>query len=476
MIHSPYRLKLVAIVGKDSIMPITRKGTRGVLFAFILVGVLISVVAPQQAWAADVQAMYRLYNPYTGEHFYTADGNEKNSLTGIGWRDEGTGWTAPTKSNTPVYRLYNPYVKGGDHHYTTSTDEYNKLKDAGWRQEGIGWYSDDAKGVPLYRQYNPYAQTGTHNYTADKNENDVLVSKGWREEGIAWYGVSNASYTYEVYYLDGQGSTWYDGYSRVLYVKTDNPDASFAMAATDTKSAISRVGCETGMYEDVKDLGKAGDTSGKVGTTVSSSRPNEQVFALRVQGGYLVQIGIMPDKMGQNTIELRELGSNGATTALRLSVNVVDYDAAVTQWIDQQIARYTNNSMNPVQKMEAICAGILKEFKYLPVDKASGDRINVLSQPYTPFFVSKMWDSYESPAVLEQVANRIGGLTNVHNCYYDYDYGTAGWSRTHFNVTAEYQGKTYTFMACPLSSTNEVDLTTLPMIDFANVSQFQKAS
>ena len=134
-------------------------------------------------------AMYRLYNPYTGEHFYTVNANERDTLKSIGWNDEGTGWTAPVKSKTPVYRLYNPYAPGGDHHYTMDVNEYNKLKDAGWRQEGIGWYSDDAKGTPLYRQYNPYAQTGTHNYTADKHENDVLVSKGWREEGVAWYGV-----------------------------------------------------------------------------------------------------------------------------------------------------------------------------------------------------------------------------------------------------------------------------------------------
>lgn len=138
--------------------------------------------------------MYRLYNPNTGEHFYTASYYEANSIVKAGWQYENVGWTAPTSSNTPVFRLYNPYVYGGDHHYTTSSVERDSLVAAGWRYERIGWYSDDAQGVPLYRQYNPNAVTGTHNYTTSKQENDSLVAAGWRAEGVAWYGLDpNAS-------------------------------------------------------------------------------------------------------------------------------------------------------------------------------------------------------------------------------------------------------------------------------------------
>ena len=130
---------------------------------------------------------YRLYNPNSGEHFYTQSAYERDSLVKAGWRSEGVGWTAVSTSSTPVYRLYNPYA--GDHHYTTSVVERDSLRKAGWRYEGIGWYSDDAKGVPLYRQYNPYAKTGTHNYTASALENLNLISAGWRFENVAWYAV-----------------------------------------------------------------------------------------------------------------------------------------------------------------------------------------------------------------------------------------------------------------------------------------------
>ncbi len=131
--------------------------------------------------------MYRLYNPNSGEHFYTSNAGERDLLASLGWHDEGIGWIAPAHSNTPVYRLYNE--NGGEHHYTTSVAERDMLVSLGWNDEGIGWYSDDAHTVPLYRQYNPNSFANNHNYTTSLGENDWLVSIGWRAEGIGWYGV-----------------------------------------------------------------------------------------------------------------------------------------------------------------------------------------------------------------------------------------------------------------------------------------------
>lgn len=131
--------------------------------------------------------MYRLYNPNSGEHFYTANFNERNYLIEVGWNYEGIGWIAPGTSNSPVYRLYNP--NAGDHHYTMNAGERDNLVSLGWNDEGIGWYSDDNQTIPLYRQYNPNAVTGTHNYTTNKAENDYLASIGWNPEGIGWYAI-----------------------------------------------------------------------------------------------------------------------------------------------------------------------------------------------------------------------------------------------------------------------------------------------
>ena len=130
--------------------------------------------------------MYRLYNPNSGEHFYTASTAERNDLRSAGWQYEGVAWRAPETSKTPVYRVYNP--NAGDHHYTISASEKDQLVAAGWKDEGIGWYSDDAKTVPIYRVYNPNATTGSHHFTTSANEVKDLVKAGWKDEGIAWYG------------------------------------------------------------------------------------------------------------------------------------------------------------------------------------------------------------------------------------------------------------------------------------------------
>jgi surface protein len=221
-------------------------------------------LSPAYAGTTNTKAMYRLYNSNSGEHLYTADFDEHGKLTRAGWSDEGIGWYSPAKSKTPVYRLYNPYVKNGDHHYTTSSTERNNLKKAGWKDEGIGWYSDDNKGVPIYRQYNPNAKTGTHNYTTSKNENDKLVKAGWKSEGIAFYGVKNTVYAvfsetdgslrfYNRKQVPQVGDTWNDGsgnkrkvskiYDQIILDKFSEPewknDSTIIRSVTFVDSGIS---------------------------------------------------------------------------------------------------------------------------------------------------------------------------------------------------------------------------------------------
>lgn len=148
--------------------------------------------ATQNFWIYTSQQMYRLYNPNSGEHFYTASTVERDHLVSVGWNSEGTAWYSPTHSTAPVYRLYNP--NAGDHHYTTSAVERDSLIDAGWNDEGIGWYSDNNdETVDVLREYNPNATAGAHNFTTNKAEHDNLVSLGWNDEGTAWFAMAAAS-------------------------------------------------------------------------------------------------------------------------------------------------------------------------------------------------------------------------------------------------------------------------------------------
>lgn len=152
-------------------------------FLFLLLGFCL---VPNTSRAADSVDMFRLYNPNTGEHFYTSLTAEKNMLTTNGWQYEGIGWVAPTSGDS-VYRLYNR--NSGDHHYTMNVNEKEMLQNIGWRYEGVGWYSSKNKEVPLYRAYNPNVKVGSHNYTPNQAEQNSLIRLGWKDEGLAWYGI-----------------------------------------------------------------------------------------------------------------------------------------------------------------------------------------------------------------------------------------------------------------------------------------------
>ena len=134
-------------------------------------------------------SMFRLYNPNTGEHFYTGSTDERDSLEEIGWQYEGIAWNAPSRSGSPVHRLFNP--NSGDHHYTMSWEEVQNLVEVGWQYEGVAWNSASASSsnVANYRLYNPNAETGIHHYTSSLEERDNLVELGWKYEGIAWFGI-----------------------------------------------------------------------------------------------------------------------------------------------------------------------------------------------------------------------------------------------------------------------------------------------
>lgn len=130
--------------------------------------------------------MYRLYNPNSGEHFYTGSEEERDNLASLGWQYEGVAWHAPIFEGNPVYRVFNP--NSGDHHYTMSREEVDELTAIGWQYEGVCWNSA-FEGSEQYRLYNPNADLGSHHYTSSAEERDYLVRLGWIHEGTGWLGV-----------------------------------------------------------------------------------------------------------------------------------------------------------------------------------------------------------------------------------------------------------------------------------------------
>ena len=145
---------------------------------------------------AEGRAMQaRMYNPNSGEHFYTGSIEEVQNLINAGWNFEGSGFITPT-TGIPIYRLYSE--EHGDHFYTTNEAEVELLLNDGWELEGdnngIAFPSADAsQGIPMYRLHNPNAynnnESGAHHFTTSMEEVHNLEAAGWEFEGTAWYSL-----------------------------------------------------------------------------------------------------------------------------------------------------------------------------------------------------------------------------------------------------------------------------------------------
>ena len=201
--------------------------------------------APEPAPEPEVtySNMYRLYNPWTGEHFYTGSLSEAQGVAGAGWQWEGVGWVAPDAGD-PVFRLYNPYA--GDHHFTLSASERDQLVPLGWIFEGIGWYSDGSDdSLAVLREYNPNAAAGAHNFTVSKEEDRYLGSIGWVREGEAWRASDRATIEIDGFWLvtNAWGSLeryWVGSDGRIARSRLVTPDegAGWLAYATDTGAVV----------------------------------------------------------------------------------------------------------------------------------------------------------------------------------------------------------------------------------------------
>lgn len=134
--------------------------------------------------------LYRL--DYDNTYFFlTASRQEQDGIVAGGWTSRGAaGYAYTLPDATPglvaLYRLYNP--SSGDHFYTTNQDERDAAVGSGdYVGEGVaGWVFVEAgaERKPLLRAYNP--NTGQHRFTGDASEYDSLGEE-WSREGVACY-------------------------------------------------------------------------------------------------------------------------------------------------------------------------------------------------------------------------------------------------------------------------------------------------
>jgi hypothetical protein len=139
----------------------------------------------EQVEVRKVVHMFRMYNPNTGEHFYTGSTEERDNLIGHGWQYEGVGFTFPANTGLPVHRLFQPST--GEHLYTMDEAEKEKLMAEGWNYEGIAFNSAYDTEAVQHRLHNPNAIVGAYHFTFSLEEKDNLIAAGWEYQGIGWY-------------------------------------------------------------------------------------------------------------------------------------------------------------------------------------------------------------------------------------------------------------------------------------------------
>ena len=129
--------------------------------------------------------MFRMYNPNTGEHFYTGSTVERDNLIAAGWQYEGIGFTFPANIGVPVHRLFQSST--GEHLYTMDVAEKDQLIAEGWNYEGIAFNSAFDTEAVQHRLHNPNANVGAYHFTFSEEEKQNLINAGWEYQGIGWY-------------------------------------------------------------------------------------------------------------------------------------------------------------------------------------------------------------------------------------------------------------------------------------------------
>jgi len=163
------------------------------IFFFSLL--VVSTIGEPIMTFAEPDAIYRLFNR-KADHFYTSNCQDlSNAMNLHKYATEGiVGFIEPTQTEgtTPFYRL----SRSGNHFYTANGNERDAAIKAGYRDEGIIGYLKpvgDSQTKALYRSFN--AKSGDHFYTPSKEEHNKAISQeGYKDEGIAGYIWNSGKY------------------------------------------------------------------------------------------------------------------------------------------------------------------------------------------------------------------------------------------------------------------------------------------
>jgi hypothetical protein len=141
--------------------------------------------------------MWRCYNLTADYHFFTTSEGEKDFAVAHGYRDENVPMPPFKVPNTgatgasAIFRMYNP--NSGRHYYTIGAGERDFLKGVGWvyeKDEGFMFGSEAPGTIEIFRLYNK--NSGVHLYTGNPGEKDAILAMF---PGI-WFQHSSLGFAY----------------------------------------------------------------------------------------------------------------------------------------------------------------------------------------------------------------------------------------------------------------------------------------
>ena len=283
---------------------------------------------------------------------------------------------------------------------------------------------------------NNSANGSNNNNSSSGGNNDTDNSTSAASPDDAPSSTNEARYSYEIFRLDPAPMT--SGCVYPVFIRTDNPSPSTIELLDGSKSALQTYSrSSTRQYYD----------------DIEFTNPDDLGQPLhRVKGGYVGYLMLEP---GTHTLQLREYDGGQYAIAQEIRVGVRSYDDDFNAWVDALLRKADVKNGTPVERMDAVVRWIIdcEGFRY-PANINS--RRVFLTRECGPCFKTKVWDSYLSPEKLCLIAKRIGGFEQVHNCYGDYEIGTARWQEMHSKCRATYRGTDYYYRVCPDVSTGAI--------------------
>ncbi len=283
------------------------------------------------------------------------------------------------------------------------------------------------EGTIYYFKVRSYTREGSTKVCSEwSNVKAVTIRRDSRPSG------KPSVYDYDVKVLNP--TSMYDRHGVVLYIKTKNPDQHSIDLLCDDKMSLECV--------FVTSDGRAEYTY----LDMKYKTDNDRFDSIRaVEGGYITTVNF--ETPGKKLIQIKESSMEGYTMASTFELDIQDYDKAYDVWLDQVIEENTNDSMNVHEKMTAICKYLLSVFRYdAMIEYDDGDdgliKAVTIAEWHTPCFYSYSWNSDESPIALLKIAKKIGyeGIERLKG-------------NMHAHVRGTYEGKSYTYTACPYNWT-----------------------